>query len=73
GQALITEPAPKGGWIARNLSYKPILIHNTNQALGKKVNVRIYSAKSGYLEGELVENNPEPHKKNSSMTPINSI
>jgi MiaB-like tRNA modifying enzyme len=73
GQALITELAPKGGWIARNLFYKPILIHNTNQALGKKVNVRVYSAKSGYLEGEIVENNPEAHKKNSSMTPINSI
>lgn len=54
GKALIAEVGAKGGWIARNISYKPIVIHDDENLLGSFVEVRVTSATSTYLIGNLV-------------------
>ncbi|MFB0561695.1 MAG: tRNA (N(6)-L-threonylcarbamoyladenosine(37)-C(2))-methylthiotransferase [Candidatus Lokiarchaeia archaeon] len=54
GDALITERGRKGGWIARNHSYKPIVIHHRNQSLGEKIKIEVTAAKLGYLIGKLI-------------------
>lgn len=53
GNALITERGIKGGWVARNYSYKPIVIHHTNQCLGEKIKIEVTAAKIGYLIGKM--------------------
>jgi MiaB-like tRNA modifying enzyme len=55
GDALITELGSKEGWIARNYSYKPILIHSPNQSLGEKIRIEVIAAKTGYLIGNIIE------------------
>lgn len=56
GEALITERGTKEGWIARNYSYKPVLVHNPNQCLGEKIKIEVTTAKPGYLIGRLINN-----------------
>ncbi|MFQ6084692.1 MAG: tRNA (N(6)-L-threonylcarbamoyladenosine(37)-C(2))-methylthiotransferase [Candidatus Bathyarchaeia archaeon] len=52
GEALVTEAGPKGGWIARNYAYKPILLRSGGDLLGRHVNVAVTSATYGYLLGD---------------------
>lgn len=54
GKTLITEQGPKGGWIVRNYSYKPIVINSSNQSLGEEMNVEVTATKLGYLVGKLL-------------------
>ncbi|MEM2338046.1 MAG: tRNA (N(6)-L-threonylcarbamoyladenosine(37)-C(2))-methylthiotransferase [Candidatus Bathyarchaeia archaeon] len=52
GEALIDEQgAVQGSWIGRNQAYKPIVVKNGENVLGKVVHVRIYNASATYLEG----------------------
>ncbi len=54
GEALVTERGVKGSWIARNQSYKPIVIQHPNQFLGKKIKIEVTTAKPGYLMGKMI-------------------
>lgn len=56
GEAIITEKGDKEGWIARNYSYKPILVQSLNQCLGERIKVEITGAKPGYLLGKIIRN-----------------
>jgi len=53
GKVLVDEQKDKNLFIARNLSYKPIIIQSKDNILGKFVNVKITGANSHYLFGEL--------------------
>ena len=50
GPVLVSEPGDKGGVIARNFAYKPILLKHG--VLGTTVNVKVIDAVNGYLVGE---------------------
>lgn len=56
GDAIITEGGTKEGWIARNYTYKPILVHNQNQSLGRKIRIEVIASKIGYLIGKIIKN-----------------
>lgn len=50
GKALVEEPGLKpGSWIARNDSYKPIVLQTREDILGKKLNVRVLKAYRNFL------------------------
>ncbi|MEM2937462.1 MAG: tRNA (N(6)-L-threonylcarbamoyladenosine(37)-C(2))-methylthiotransferase [Candidatus Bathyarchaeia archaeon] len=44
----------KGTWVGRNFAYKPIVIRDGSNLLGKNVQVRILDASSTYLKGEVM-------------------
>ncbi|MBW6451352.1 MAG: tRNA (N(6)-L-threonylcarbamoyladenosine(37)-C(2))-methylthiotransferase [DPANN group archaeon] len=50
GSVLISEIGPKGGFITRNASYKPILIQKG--VLGSFIDVKVTEVQNGYLIGE---------------------
>ena len=54
GEALFNEEGVKGGIQARNLAYKPIIIHDQVD-LGSWERVKVTEAKSTYLLGVLIE------------------
>lgn len=51
GKALVAEVGVKGGWIARNTSYKPIVLRDDRDLLGRFVRARVTSATPTYLVG----------------------
>ena len=55
GTALVTERGLKGGWIARNPSYKPIVINHNEQKLGGEVQVEVTAATPIYLVGRIIK------------------
>ena len=54
GEALISEKGIKGGFIARNFAYKPIVVYSKENILGTFVKVKVVDAKVTYLVGEIV-------------------
>jgi tRNA A37 methylthiotransferase MiaB len=55
GEILIDEPGKvKGSWMGRNFAYKPIVVKNAQNLLGKIVHVQVVKATETYLIGELV-------------------
>jgi tRNA A37 methylthiotransferase MiaB len=54
GEILIDEPGKiKGSWVGRNFAYKPIVVKNTQNLLGKTVHIQVVKATETYLIGEL--------------------
>ncbi|MCW4044198.1 MAG: tRNA (N(6)-L-threonylcarbamoyladenosine(37)-C(2))-methylthiotransferase [Candidatus Bathyarchaeota archaeon] len=54
GKALVDEKGKTpNSWIARNFTYKPIVVHTSSNMLGKTVNVQITEAFTTYLAGTL--------------------
>jgi len=44
-----------GSWVGRNFAYKPIVVKNADNSLGKTLYVKVVRALSTYLEGEIME------------------
>jgi threonylcarbamoyladenosine tRNA methylthiotransferase CDKAL1 len=44
-----------GSWIGRNFAYKPIVLKNVSDLIGKTFHVKIVKAFGTYLEGKIVE------------------
>ncbi len=56
GWATVTQKGTKKGtWMARNESYKPIVIHSDEYMLGRKVEVSIVGAEATHLLGRVLE------------------
>lgn len=55
GEALMTEKGPKGGLMARNLHYKPIIVDAPETLLGTFATVKITKAEPTYFFGELLD------------------
>jgi len=56
GEILVDERGKvSGSWVGRNFAYKPIVIRNTHDQLGKSPNVEIVSAFPTYLQGKIIE------------------
>jgi threonylcarbamoyladenosine tRNA methylthiotransferase CDKAL1 len=53
GQAIVTEIGLRSGFLCRNPSYKPIIIHDELQ-LGSIVNTRVMRASKNHLIGEIL-------------------
>jgi MiaB-like tRNA modifying enzyme len=54
GEALIDEVGKvAGSWIGRNFAYKPIVVRNEKNMLGRVVNVKIYETHATHLVGTL--------------------
>ncbi|RLI27809.1 hypothetical protein DRO58_03490 [Candidatus Bathyarchaeota archaeon] len=50
GEVLVEEPGLKpGSWIARNTSYKPIVLQTHENLLGKRLNVKVTKAYRNFL------------------------
>ena len=54
GEILIDEKGTKNTWMGRNFAYKPIIVENDRNILGKFVQVKITDAKINYLLGKIV-------------------
>lgn len=55
GPVLVDEKGKvPGSWVARNFAYKPVVIENEDNLLGRNVEVRITGACPTYLEGTRV-------------------
>ncbi|RLI52585.1 MAG: hypothetical protein DRO93_14790, partial [Candidatus Thorarchaeota archaeon] len=54
GRALVSERGKRGGFCARNLAYKPIILHSDEDLLGRSVNVRVTDATYYDLRGETI-------------------
>lgn len=52
GMALVSEVGLKGGWVARNYAYKPVVIRGGVGLLGRFINVKVTEARPTYLLGE---------------------
>ncbi len=53
GTVLVDEKGKlEGSWVGRNFAYKPIVIENADNLIGKAVNVKISGAAGTYLKGE---------------------
>jgi MiaB-like tRNA modifying enzyme len=53
GEVLVSETGKTPGqWIGRNFAYKPVLIENSDNILGKFIKVRITNFNGYYLSGE---------------------
>jgi MiaB-like tRNA modifying enzyme len=55
GNILVDEIGKKGTFIGRNFAYKPVVIHSSQNLLGKFVKVRITDVKATYLIGKQSE------------------
>jgi MiaB-like tRNA modifying enzyme len=54
GEALIDEKGKMlGSWVGRNFAYKPIVVKNSANLLGRTVNVKVTRAFSTYLAGTI--------------------
>jgi MiaB-like tRNA modifying enzyme len=55
GEVLVDEKGKRSGsWIGRNCAYKPIVVKNSQDLLGKVIRVRIAKAFSTYLFAEIL-------------------
>ncbi|MEM2888016.1 MAG: tRNA (N(6)-L-threonylcarbamoyladenosine(37)-C(2))-methylthiotransferase [Candidatus Bathyarchaeia archaeon] len=54
GEILIDEQGKGQSWIGRNFSYKPIVVRDDRNLLGKFVNVKVTKSFSTYLEAKMV-------------------
>jgi len=54
GRCLIDEKGKKDTWIARNFTYKPVVVKSDQNLLGKFVDVEIVDVRSNYLIGKLL-------------------
>ena len=54
GEALVSEIGIKGGFVARNFAYKPIIINSNETTLGSFVKVKIVDANITHLVGKIV-------------------
>lgn len=54
GECLIDEKGIRNTWMGRNFAYKPIVVENGKNILGKFVQVKITDVKSNYLIGKIV-------------------
>ncbi|MBS7615233.1 tRNA (N(6)-L-threonylcarbamoyladenosine(37)-C(2))-methylthiotransferase [Candidatus Bathyarchaeota archaeon] len=54
GETLIDERGKGQSWIGRNFSYKPIVVKDDRNLLGKFVKVKVTKSFSTYLEAEVV-------------------
>lgn len=54
GKALVAEVGDKGGFVARNYAYKPIVVKGKGNILGHFVNLTATSATPSYLVGNLL-------------------
>ncbi|MFO7836180.1 MAG: tRNA (N(6)-L-threonylcarbamoyladenosine(37)-C(2))-methylthiotransferase [Candidatus Thorarchaeota archaeon] len=54
GPVLVTQHGSKGGLMARNPSYVPVIIHNESISIGQTVKVKITEAHRTYLSGTVV-------------------
>jgi tRNA A37 methylthiotransferase MiaB len=55
GEVLVDEKGKRSGsWIGRNYAYKPVVVTNSQDLLGRVVNVRVAKAFSTYLFAELL-------------------
>lgn len=54
GEALISEKGVKGGFIARNFAYKPIVVYSEKNILGTFAKIKVVDVKITYLVGEIV-------------------
>ncbi|MEM4756068.1 MAG: tRNA (N(6)-L-threonylcarbamoyladenosine(37)-C(2))-methylthiotransferase [Candidatus Woesearchaeota archaeon] len=55
GEAIVDEISPQQTFVARNQSYRPIVLQSTLDLFGKKVKVRIHSASIHDLRGYLLD------------------
>ncbi len=55
GEALVTEKGTKGGMVARNIWYKPIVVDIPETTLGTFIQVKITKAETTHLIGEKIE------------------
>ena len=54
GETLVSEIGIKGGFVARNFAYKPIIINSNETTLGSFVKVKIVDANITHLVGKIV-------------------
>jgi len=55
GHVLVDEKGKKqGSWVGRNFAYKPVVINDRRDLLGKTLNVRVVGAFQSHLLGEVV-------------------
>ena len=53
GEVLVDEKGKvEGSWVGRNFAYKPIVIKNNVNLLGKTLKVKVVEASATYLKGE---------------------
>ena len=56
GEVLVDEKGKvEGSWVGRNFAYKPIVVKNNDNLLGKTLQVKVVDALGTYLIGELIE------------------
>ena len=54
GEALLDEKGKiPGSWIGRNFAYKPVVLHSSQDLLGKVMSVEIVNAYSTYLAAKI--------------------
>jgi len=53
GEILIDEKGKNGSWIGRNYAYKPVVVKDSENLLGRRLTVRIMEAHPTYLEAEI--------------------
>ena len=54
GKILVDEKGWKNSWIGRNFAYKPIVIQDKQNLMGKYLNVKIVKAYTNYLEAKIM-------------------
>ncbi|MCS7096353.1 MAG: tRNA (N(6)-L-threonylcarbamoyladenosine(37)-C(2))-methylthiotransferase [Nitrososphaerota archaeon] len=56
GEVLIDEAGSvRGSWVGRNFAYKPVVVKNNSNLLGKVLDVSVVNATCAYLEAEVVD------------------
>jgi tRNA A37 methylthiotransferase MiaB len=55
GEILVDEAGKKGSWVGRNFAYKPIVVKDERDLLGKALMIHVKKAFPTYLEGEILE------------------
>ncbi len=53
GDALVSEEGPRGGYVTRNMWYKPIIL-KSDEKIGSMIELRIFDANENYLMGSKV-------------------
>jgi len=55
GPVLVSEKNKRGDYCARNYAYKPVILKDRGNILGRFVNVRITDATRNDLRGEIID------------------
>jgi threonylcarbamoyladenosine tRNA methylthiotransferase CDKAL1 len=55
GKVLIDEKGSEQSWISRNFAYKPIVVKDSRNLLGRLLNVKVVKTFSTYLEAKITE------------------